>query len=53
MVIDDDMTCAVGTQMRSRLTAKISGWLKASPLERRVRPEGQKGAPSLEDVRGP
>ena len=37
----------------SRLTAKVSGWLKASPLERRVRPEGQKGAPSLEDVRGP
>ena len=36
-----------------RLTAKVSGWLKASPLERRVRPEGQKGAPSLEDVRGP
>ena len=35
------------------LTAKISGWLKASPLERRVRPEGQKRAPSLEDVRGP
>ena len=35
------------------LTAKISGWLKASPLERRVRPEGQKGAPSLEDVRSP
>ena len=35
------------------LTAKVSGWLKASPLERRVRPEGQKGAPSLEDVRGP
>ena len=34
-------------------TAKISGWLKASPLERRVRPEGQKGAPSLEDGRGP
>ncbi len=27
------------------LTAKVSGWLKASPLERRVRPEGQKGAP--------
>ena len=35
------------------LTAKISGWLKASPLERRVRPEGQKGAPGLEDVRSP
>ena len=35
------------------LTAKVSGWLKASPLERRVRPEGQKGAPSVEDVRGP
>ena len=30
-----------------------NGWLKASPLERRVRPEGQKGAPSLEDVRSP
>ena len=37
----------------SGLTAKVSGWLKASPLERRVRPEGQKGAPSLEDGRGP
>ena len=36
-----------------RLTAKVSGWLKASPLERRVRPEGQKGAPRLEDVRSP
>ena len=35
------------------LTAKVSGWLKASPLDRKVRPEGQKGAPSLEDVRGP
>ena len=35
------------------LTAKVSGWLKASPLERRVRPEGQKGATSLEDGRGP
>ena len=35
------------------LTAKISGWLKASPLERRVRPEGQKGAPSLEEGRSP
>ena len=35
------------------LTAKVSGWLKASPLERRVRPEGQKGAPSLEEGRGP
>ena len=52
-VIDDDMTCAVGMGLRQRLTAKVSGWLKASPLERRVRPEGQKGAPSLEDVRGP
>ena len=35
------------------LTAKVSGWLKASPLERRVRPEGQKGAPNPEDGRGP
>ena len=34
-----------------RLTAKVSGWLKASPLERRVRPEGQKGAPGFEDGR--
>ena len=52
-VMDSDMTCAVGTQMRSRLTAKVSGPQNAGPLERRVRPEGQKGAPSLEDVRGP
>ena len=35
------------------LTAKISGWLKASPLERRVRPEGQKGAPRLGQGRSP
>ena len=39
--------------MRRWLTAKVSGWLKASPLERRVRPEGQKGAPRLEDGRDP
>ena len=52
-VMDCNMTCAVGKRMRQRLTAKVSGWLKASPLERRVRPEGQKGAPSLEDGRGP
>ena len=26
---------------------------RSRPLDRRVRPEGQKGAPSLEDVRGP
>ena len=35
------------------LTAKISGWLKASPLERKVRPEGQKGAPCLKEGRSP
>ena len=35
------------------LTAKVSGPQNAGPLERRVRPEGQKGAPGLEDVRGP
>ena len=35
------------------LTAKVSGPQNAGPLERRVRPEGQKGEPSLEDVRGP
>ena len=29
------------------LTAKVSGPQNAGPLERRVRPEGQKGAPSL------
>ena len=35
------------------LTAEVSGPQNAGPLDRRVRPEGQKGAPSLEDVRGP
>ena len=35
------------------LTAKVSGWLKASPLERKVRPEGQKGAPCLGQGRSP
>ena len=39
----------VGARMKRvmGLTAKVSGWLKASPLERRVRPEGQKEAPDL------
>ena len=35
------------------LTDKVSGPQNAGPLDRRVRPEGQKGAPSLEDVRSP
>ena len=35
------------------LTAQISRPPKAGRLERRVRPEGQKGEPCLEDVRGP
>ena len=35
------------------LTNKISRPQYAGRLERKVRPEGQKGAPSLEDVRGP
>ena len=35
------------------LTTKVSGPQNAGPLERRVRPEGQKGAPRLEDGRGP
>ena len=35
------------------LTAKVSGPQNAGPLDRKVRPEGQKGAPSLEDVRSP
>ena len=41
------------TRNMKGLTAKVSGWLKASQLERRVRPEGQKGAPRLEDGRSP
>ncbi len=35
------------------LTAKVSGPQNAGPLDRRVRPEGQKGTPGLEDVRSP
>ena len=35
------------------LTAKVSGPQNAGPLDRRVRPEGQKGAPRLEDGRSP
>ncbi len=50
---DGHMTCAVGKRMRERLTAKVSGPQNAGPLDRRVRPEGQKGTPCLEDVRGP
>ena len=45
----------VGARMKRvmGLTAKVSGPQNAGPLDRRVRPEGQKGAPSLEDVRSP
>ena len=52
-------TCEALEQVAARmkrvmgLTDKISGPQNAGPLERRVRPEGQKGAPSHEDVRGP
>ena len=35
------------------LTAKVSGPQNAGPLDRRVRPEGQKGALSLEEGRSP
>ena len=35
------------------LTAKVSGPQNAGPLDRKVRPEGQKGAPSLEEGRSP
>ena len=35
------------------LTAKVSGPQNAGPLDRRVRPEGQKGAPCLEEGRSP
>ena len=37
----------------NRLTAKVSGPQNAGPLDRKVRPEGQKGAPSLEEGRSP
>ena len=35
------------------LTAKVSGPQNAGPLDRRVRPEGQKGTPRLGQGRGP
>ena len=35
------------------LTAKVSGPQNAGPLDRRVRPEGQKEAPGLGQVRSP
>ena len=35
------------------LTAKVSGRQNAGPLDRRVRPEGQKEAPGLEQGRSP
>jgi len=35
------------------LTAKVSGPQNAGPLDRRVRPEGQKEAPCLEEGRSP
>ena len=41
------------TRNMKGLTPKVSGPQNAGPLDRRVRPEGQKGAPSLEDVRSP
>ena len=33
--------------IKGRLTAKVSGPQNAGPLDRKVRPEGQKGTPSL------
>ena len=44
---------SIDAKKDKRLTAKVSGWLKASPLERRVRPEGQKEAPGLGQGRSP
>ena len=35
------------------LTAKVSGPQNAGPLDRKVRPEGQKGAPCLKEGRSP
>ena len=52
-------TCEALEQVAARmkrvmgLTAKVSGPQNAGPLDRRVRPEGQKGALRLEDVRSP
>ena len=45
----------VGARMKRvmGLTAKVSGPQNAGPLDRRVRPEGQKGTPCLEEGRGP
>ena len=39
--------------IRSFLTAKVSGPQNAGPLDRRVRPEGQKGAPGHGQGRSP
>ena len=35
------------------LTAKVSGPQNAGPLDRKVRPDGQKGAPCLKEGRSP
>ena len=45
----------VGARMKRvmGLTAKVSGTQNAGPLDRRVRPEGQQGAPGLEQGRSP
>ena len=45
----------VGARMKRvmGLTAKVSGPQNAGPLDRRVRPEGQKGTPCLEEGRSP
>ncbi len=37
--------CVKGRNYLRGLTAKVSGPQNAGPLDRRVRPEGQKGAP--------
>ena len=41
------------TRNMKGLTAKVSGPQNAGPLDRRVRPEGQKGTPCLEEGRSP
>ena len=40
-------------RVSSRSTAKVSGPQNAGPLDRRVRPEGQKGAPRIGQGRSP
>ena len=48
-----ELMAACMTRNMKGLTAKVSGPQNAGPLDRRVRPEGQKGTPCLEEGRSP